>query len=156
MEEKFTFIIVVLANHFHIVTAAAVRRRDACREIPRDHRRHLHRWCSGERIVFSISMLTLMVMFHRFPRLLPRSWRGPSLRWEPRATWPPCRTWTPCNLGPCAHPDHPLVNLQSLSVETNILSYLKHFAEIFMKINRHRNNSVCVKYTLWNKYTCTL
>ena len=40
MEEKFMFII---ANHFHIVTAAAVRRRDACREIPRDHRRHLHR-----------------------------------------------------------------------------------------------------------------
>ena len=43
MEEKFMFIIVTLANYFHIVTAAAVRRRDACREIPRDHRRHLNR-----------------------------------------------------------------------------------------------------------------
>ena len=43
MEEKFIFIIIALANHFHIVIAAAVRRRDACREIPRDHRRHLHR-----------------------------------------------------------------------------------------------------------------
>ena len=102
------------------------------------------------------TVLTLMVMFYRFPRLLPRSWRGPSLRWEPLVTWPRCRTSTPCNLGHCDQPDHPLVNLQSLSVETNILSYLKHFAEIFMKINRHRNNSVCVKYTLWNKYTCTL
>ena len=43
MEEKFMFIIVALANHSHIVAAAAVRRRDACREIPRDHCRHLHR-----------------------------------------------------------------------------------------------------------------
>ena len=44
IEDKLMFIIVVaLANHFHIVTAAAVRRRDARREIPRDHRRHLNR-----------------------------------------------------------------------------------------------------------------
>ena len=43
MEEKFMFMIVALANHLLIVTAAAVRRRDACREIPRDHCRHLHR-----------------------------------------------------------------------------------------------------------------
>ena len=43
MEEKFMFIIISLTNHFHIVAASAVRRRDACREIPRDHCRHLHR-----------------------------------------------------------------------------------------------------------------
>ena len=43
MEVKFMFIIIALTNHFHIVTAAAVRRRDASREVPRDHRRHLHR-----------------------------------------------------------------------------------------------------------------
>ena len=43
MEEKFMFIIIALANHFHIVAASAVQRHDAGREIPRDHCRHLHR-----------------------------------------------------------------------------------------------------------------
>ena len=43
MEETFKFIIIALTNSSLIVSVAAVRRRDARREIPRDHCRHLNR-----------------------------------------------------------------------------------------------------------------